>query len=265
MSLPLSAALLTDSASLITLPPQLQSLDEINDGLFRLTWPWRTLLAGGIAGGLSRTLVSPLERLKILFQTQGGGMTTKYSGLSQGLRLMYREDGLRGFFRGNGSNVVRIVPAVALQFFLYDLAKRYFFDHPLVALSESDSEKRKCELGAAQRLIAGAGAGIGACVITYPLDFVRARLTLQSGPNALYGGILDAFRQVYRQEGIRGFYHGLWPSVVGIAPYLGLDFAVSAPLALIAASLPLSACRCAAANLSVCCVWWLCVGAGTRD
>ena len=180
-----------------------------------------------MAGGLSRTLVSPLERLKILFQTQGGGMITKYSGVGQGLRMMYAEDGLRGWFRGNGSNVIRIVPAVALQFFFYDVFKRFLFDHPFVPITRGDSEKRKCELGSVQRLVAGAGAGISACVITYPLDFVRARLTLQSGPDALYGGIVDAFRQVYRQEGVRGFYHGLWPSVVGIAPYLGLDFAVS--------------------------------------
>ena len=223
-SLPLSAALLSDTTSLISLPPQLQSLDQIDDHLFRL--PWRTLIAGGIAGGISRTLVSPLERLKILFQTQGGGMKAKYTSVTQGLRVIYAEDGVKGLFRGNGSNVLRIVPAVALQFAFYDLFKRYFFDHPWLPITQSDSEKRKKELGATQRLLAGAGAGIAACVLTYPLDFIRARLTLQSGPDALYGGIVDAARQVYRKEGVLGFYHGLWPSVVGIAPYLGLDLAV---------------------------------------
>ena len=223
-SMPLSVALLADQTSLISLPSGLQSLDQSLDQTFRL--PWRTLLAGGVAGGLSRTLVSPLERLKILFQTQGGEMAPKYTSVRQGLSVIWKEDGLRGLFRGNGSNVIRIVPAVALQFTFYDLFRRFMFDHPFVPITETDSQKRKRDLGTAQRLVAGAGAGIAACAITYPLDFIRARLTLQSGPNALYGGIVDGCRQVYRNEGIRGFYRGLWPSVVGIAPYLGLDFAV---------------------------------------
>jgi hypothetical protein len=67
---------------------------------------------------------------------------------------------------------------------------------------------------------------MSACVITYPLDLIRVRLTLQSGPDARYGGIVDAFRQVYRQTGIKGFYLGVWPSMMGIAPYLGVEFAV---------------------------------------
>jgi solute carrier family 25 (mitochondrial phosphate transporter), member 23/24/25/41 len=100
------------------------------------------------------------------------------------------------------------------------------FGHPSIPLTTGDSEKRKRELGFIQRLIAGAGAGTSVCAITYPLDLIRVRLTLQSGPNAQYGGIVDAFRQVYRQEGIKGFYLGLWPSMMGIAPYLGLELAV---------------------------------------
>lgn len=67
---------------------------------------------------------------------------------------------------------------------------------------------------------------MSACAITYPLDLIRVRLTLQSGSDARYAGIVDAFRQVYRQAGIKGFYLGLWPSMMGIAPYIGLEFAV---------------------------------------
>jgi hypothetical protein len=101
----------------------------------------------------------------------------------------------------------------------------FLFDHPFVPFTADGSKKRKGELGPIQRLVAGAGAGMTACAITYPLDLIRARLTLQSGPDARYRGIVDAFRQVYRQEGVQGFYLGLWPSVMGIAPYLGLELA----------------------------------------
>ena len=74
---------------------------------------WKSLVAGGVAGAVSRTIVSPFERLKLLFQMQG--VPPKYTGVLQGLRLINKEDGLKGFFRGNLSNVIRITPASAFQ------------------------------------------------------------------------------------------------------------------------------------------------------
>jgi hypothetical protein len=79
----------------------------------------------------SRTLVSPLERLKIIQyvdigfnawqnlgwltfsnrQVQGasgGGRT--YNGVWDSLVRMWKEEGIRGYMRGNGVNCLRIVP-----------------------------------------------------------------------------------------------------------------------------------------------------------
>ena len=55
--------------------------------------------------------MAPLERLKILMQIQGGsGSARVYTGVWQGTRHMWRSDGLRGMFKGNGLNCIRIVP-----------------------------------------------------------------------------------------------------------------------------------------------------------
>ena len=35
-----------------------------------------------------------------------------------------REEGLRGYFKGNGTNVVRIIPYVAVQFAAYEEFKK---------------------------------------------------------------------------------------------------------------------------------------------
>jgi solute carrier family 25 phosphate transporter 23/24/25/41 len=100
------------------------------------------------------------------------------------------------------------------------------------------------------RLGAGAVAGIIAMSATYPLDMVRGRLTVQSdgSPSACvrvslracaaarraeparrprrYTGLAHATRTIARQEGMRAFYKGWLPSVIGVVPYVGLNFAV---------------------------------------
>lgn len=73
-----------------------------------------------------------------------------------------------------------------------------------------------------QRLWAGGLAGSTACALTYPLDLVRARLTLQSSTNAKYKGIVHGLQCVVRDEGVLALYRGLWPSIAGIFPYIGI-------------------------------------------
>ncbi len=45
-------------------------------------------------------------------------------GIGKALGKMWREEGLRGFMRGNGANCVRIVPYSAVQFGSYNFYKR---------------------------------------------------------------------------------------------------------------------------------------------
>ena len=85
-------------------------------------------LAGGVAGAVSRTVVSPLERLKILFQIQSAGRTGYKLPIGQGLMKMWRDEGWRGLMRGNGANCIRIIPYSAVQFASYNFyqkASRY--------------------------------------------------------------------------------------------------------------------------------------------
>ncbi|GKU87978.1 hypothetical protein SLEP1_g2299 [Rubroshorea leprosula] len=83
----------------------------------------KSLVAGGVAGGVSRTAVAPLERLKILLQVQNPH-NIKYNGTIQGLKYIWRTEGLRGLFKGNGTNCARIVPNSAVKFFSYEQASK---------------------------------------------------------------------------------------------------------------------------------------------
>ena len=83
-----------------------------------------SFIAGGMAGAVSRTVVSPLERLKILFQIQSAGREEYKMSIGKALGKMWREEGFRGFMAGNGTNCIRIVPYSAVQFGSYNFYKR---------------------------------------------------------------------------------------------------------------------------------------------
>jgi solute carrier family 25 phosphate transporter 23/24/25/41 len=68
----------------------------------------QTLISGGIAGGVSRTVTAPLDRLKYMRQV---GRST---GIIDGSQKVYAEGGLKSFFRGNGVNVSKVIPGVVL-------------------------------------------------------------------------------------------------------------------------------------------------------
>jgi len=178
----------------------------------------KSLFAGGIAGGVSRTAVAPLERLKILQQVHGR-TATEYGTVYRGLNTILQKDGLRGFFIGNGANCIRIVPNSAVKFFCYERITDAIFQF-------RRSLDPECEMNVFNRLAGGAGAGIIAMTSVYPLDMVRGRLTVQAGTVHQYNGMVDATRKIIQHEGAGSLYKGLLPSVIGVIPYVGLNFAV---------------------------------------
>jgi solute carrier family 25 phosphate transporter 23/24/25/41 len=82
-----------------------------------------SFVAGGMAGAVSRTVVSPLERLKILLQVQSNGRTEYKMSIPKALGKIWREEGFKGMMAGNGTNCIRIVPYSAVQFGSYNLYK----------------------------------------------------------------------------------------------------------------------------------------------
>ncbi|KAI5462742.1 solute carrier family 25 member 42 [Mariannaea sp. PMI_226] len=179
--------------------------------------------AGGVAGAVSRTVVSPLERLKILMQIQSVGRDAYKLSVGQALAKMWREEGWRGFMRGNGTNCIRIVPYSAVQFSSYNFYKRNFFETSPGA-----------DLSPFSRLVCGGIAGITSVFLTYPLDIVRTRLSIQTASFAELGskpdklpGLWATLIHMYRTEGgAAALYRGILPTIAGVAPYVGLNFMV---------------------------------------
>ena len=74
---------------------------------------------------MSRTATSPLERLRILQQTNAAG----YKGLGTlgSLSYMYKTEGFVGFFKGNGATVAKIAPFSAFEFYFYEVFKNNLY------------------------------------------------------------------------------------------------------------------------------------------
>lgn len=170
-------------------------------------------MAGGTAGAIARTCSAPLDRIKLLFQVQAvassGTSPTAYTGVGQSVLKIVREEGFLAFWKGNGTNVIRIFPYSAAQLMANDQYKR------LLATRDG-------ELTVARRLMSGALAGMTATALTHPLDTVRLRLAL---PTNTYTGMTNALVTISRTEGVVALYKGLAPTLVGIAPYAALNFA----------------------------------------
>ena len=61
--------------------------------------------------------------------------------------------------------------------------------------------------------------------VTYPLDLIRTRLSAQTHEGR-YTSIRQTAIHVVKSEGVLGLYRGILPTLMGIAPYVGLNFTV---------------------------------------
>lgn len=180
---------------------------------------WSTLVSGGVAGAVSRTSVAPLERIKILFQVQGlsaKGAPLRHVGIFESLVNLYQKEGVRGLWKGNGMNCVRVVPSSAIQFASYRLYKNLLF---------GDDGSGQVHLDTWMHVVAGGLAGATSTTLTYPLDLMRARRTVDFRGDVPMG-MFSGLKHIWRTEGPRGMYRGVVPSLCGIVPYIGIDFAV---------------------------------------
>ncbi|XP_053623910.2 calcium-binding mitochondrial carrier protein SCaMC-2 isoform X3 [Plodia interpunctella] len=169
---------------------------------------WRHLLAGGIAGAFSRTCTAPLDRLKVFLQ-----VNPTRENMSKCFKRMIKEGGITGLWRGNGINIIKIAPESAIKFAAYEQVKKLI-----------KGEKRNQPLAIHERFVAGATAGAFSQTVIYPLEVLKTRLALRK--TGQYSGIVDAAKKIYAREGLKCFYKGYIPNILGIVPYAGIDLAV---------------------------------------
>uniref|UniRef100_A0A1J3DGD3 ADP/ATP translocase n=1 Tax=Noccaea caerulescens TaxID=107243 RepID=A0A1J3DGD3_NOCCA len=181
------------------------------------------LAAGGVAGAVSKTAVAPIERVKLLLQTQDSnpkiksGEVPRYTGIINCFTRVSAEQGVASFWRGNLANVVRYFPTQAFNFAFKDTIKGLFPKY---------NSKTDFWQFFAVNLASGGLAGAGSLLIVYPLDFARTRLAADvgSGKGREFTGLVDCISKTAKRAGPMGLYQGFGVSVQGIIVYRGAYF-----------------------------------------
>ncbi|KAJ1891058.1 mitochondrial thiamine pyrophosphate transporter [Kickxella alabastrina] len=171
---------------------------------------------GATAGLIARAVVSPFDVIKITLQLETqkrtyGILRPTSTGVLVCASRILKKEGVRGFFKGNLSAEYLYLTYGASQFLIFGTIERM--------LGRVDGMHKSV-----RSFVGGAMAGAIATSVTYPFDLLRTRFVAQEASHKVHTSIIGAVRQISREEGIRGFYRGLWPACLQIMPYMGIVF-----------------------------------------
>jgi solute carrier family 25 (adenine nucleotide translocator) protein 4/5/6/31 len=177
-------------------------------------------ILGGFAGIIAKTVAAPLERVKLLLQTQDSNQqlkNKKYKGFFDCGKRILLEEGVMAYWRGNSANVVRYFPTSALNFGFKDMFGR--------RLNQYDPVTQKNEF-MKWSIITGGLAGTCTTLFIYPLDLARTRMGVDVGKagKTQFNGLFHCMQTIFKTNGIRGLYNGLAISIPSIFLYRGLYF-----------------------------------------
>lgn len=182
----------------------------------------KNFLCGGTASAISKTLVAPIERVKLLLQVQHVSShiapENRYKGIIDCFTRLPREQGFSSYWRGNLVNVLRGFPKDALNFAFKDRYKLAFF-------ARVDNTSFWTNISG--NVLSGSAAGVTTLCFLHPMDFVRTRLAADTGRSVSdreFKGFRDCLLKTFRSDGIPGFYRGFLVSVPEIMIFRGAYF-----------------------------------------
>jgi len=177
---------------------------------------------GGVSGAVAKTLTAPIERIKLVIQTQDAnpkirsGEVPRYTGIMNCGQRILAEQGAKRFWDGNLTNCIRYFPTQAFNLAFKDTFKRMFPKY---------NPKTEFLQFFGANLVSGGMAAAGSMCIVYPLDYSRTRLASDVGSGKkTFSGLGDCMKKTAAGPGgFMALYTGFGVSVVGIVGYRGLQ------------------------------------------
>jgi solute carrier family 25 protein 38 len=172
-------------------------------------------LAGALSGFFIGVILQPLEIIKMclivnpmqLALIDKANFATSFHTSA---RLIYQMEGLKGFYRGLSPALLRIAAGSAIYFqALNDLSKKF---------------KKVGMVGPYSDFLSSGIARMTSAFLCNPLTVIRTRLEVVGFSE--YNNLGDAFRKIYKQEGIQGFTKGAAACMLRDGPFAGIYFAI---------------------------------------
>ena len=196
----------------------------------KIELPFGALLACGAASGaFTSLLLTPIELIKCKMQVPippshlGSGLgypVTKPPGSIRLISSIFRTQGLLGFWHGQFGTLIRETGGSAAWFGSYEGVKLLFlhYDQQLKTIDE---------VKVWQQMSAGAVSGMAYNFAFYPADTIKSRMqTEETNASGLKTRFTTAGRDLWRQQGIRGFYRGCGITVFRAAPSSAIIFSI---------------------------------------
>lgn len=212
--------------------PSLRSQLDHNNSKVELPFPY-LLGCGAASGAFTSLLLTPIELIKCKMQmplppsrlaSKLSHTTTRPPGPVQLIRSVFRTHGILGFWHGQLGTLIRETGGSAAWFGSYEGVKMLF-------LKRDPSLHNIADVKVWQQMTAGAVAGMSYNFVFYPADTIKSRMQT-SGMESVNGGkslrltFLATGQELWREQGLRGFYRGCGITVFRSAPSSAIIFSI---------------------------------------
>ncbi|EGC39867.1 hypothetical protein DICPUDRAFT_85907 [Dictyostelium purpureum] len=179
--------------------------------------------AGFIADALGSLVWVPMDIIKQRLQVQTNTQKlnpnqTYYKGSFHAAKVIMKEEGVKGFYRGFMPALLTYGPFVGIYFSVYEKCKSF--------ISSTLHYSPDQYLPIPYQLGSGFFAGAFAAAVTCPLDVIKTRIQVQrSTEKQIYKGMFDSFKTILKEEGPKAFVKGMGTRILWIAPGNALTIA----------------------------------------
>ena len=152
---------------------------------------------------ITTTIVSPINVIKTQFEVVGNN---KYKGIADCVRQRYKAYGIGGFYKGYFPTLMRDAPFAGLEYASYKICLDSYKEYV-----DPSSDPYKSSLLV---FFAAGFSAVFAVMVTYPFDNIRVRLQYNDSIAQKSNGMLSMAKNIYKEEGVRGFYLGYLPRIM---------------------------------------------------
>eukprot|EP01129_Flabellula_baltica_P006605 TRINITY_DN2487_c0_g2_i2.p1 TRINITY_DN2487_c0_g2~~TRINITY_DN2487_c0_g2_i2.p1 ORF type:complete len:168 (+),score=30.48 TRINITY_DN2487_c0_g2_i2:439-942(+) len=127
-----------------------------------------------------------------------------YKGNIDCAKNIIKHEGIRALYAGYTTTITMTVPYNAIYFPVYEVVREIM----------KKKQTNYADYNIITHLTAGAVAGVVAAAITNPLDVAKTRLQTQGDIGNNYKGMIDAMKQIGKQQGLSGYTRGIVPRMI---------------------------------------------------